>query len=299
MRRGLQCAPMELNAYPWLFRVADVASRRAQRAHFVSLFVQLVVFIIVAVLALVQAVVRPVPNWLNAASAFALATGILIVFINRERKYDRTWFEARAVAESTKTLTWRFIMHVPPFSDAKSDVTFIDALRNIQQSRPSLRLAADATGPLDQITRHMQSLRAVPFGERRSTYMSDRIEDQLVWYSEKARSNGRYGSGWFWTTALLQIAALALVIAKVGGLISLSPASMLMTIAASATAWSQAKRFDELSTAYSIAAHELMNIKALLHSAETEPEFLLFVEDTEEAISREHTMWRARRNAAR
>jgi hypothetical protein len=69
-----------------------------------------------------------------------------------------------------------------------------------------------------------------------------------------------------------------------------------MTLAAGFSAWTQAKRHDELQTSYAVAADELTNLEAKVELCTSETELLAHVEDVEEAISREHTMWRARRN---
>jgi hypothetical protein len=104
---------------------------------------------------------------------------------------------------------------------------------------------------------------------------------------------------WFWTTLGLQVAALTFAILKADGIAPFSPAGVIMTVAAGATAWNQAKRHEELSASYSLAAHELADLKTLLTSCADESGFVLLIEDIEEAISREHTMWRARRNVRR
>jgi hypothetical protein len=54
-------------------------------------------------------------------------------------------------------------------------------------------------------------------------------------------------------------------------------------------------RHDELSKSYGLAAPELMVLHSRLELAETEEAFWQGVEETEAAISREHTMWMAKR----
>ena len=69
----------------------------------------------------------------------------------------------------------------------------------------------------------------------------------------------------------------------------------LAAITAAATAWTQLGRNDELAKSYGLAAHEQMVLHSRLELAETEEAFRQGVEETESAISREHTMWMAKR----
>ncbi|KQP29325.1 hypothetical protein ASF38_00685 [Aeromicrobium sp. Leaf272] len=64
--------------------------------------------------------------------------------------------------------------------------------------------------------------------------------------------------------------------------------------AATMTSWSQAKQYSTLATAYGITAQELATIKSEIDSV-PESEWADYVGQAEEAISREHTLWRASR----
>jgi hypothetical protein len=56
----------------------------------------------------------------------------------------------------------------------------------------------------------------------------------------------------------------------------------------------QIKKFSELSSAYSLTAHEIGIIEDRIDEADTEDEFSDFVNEAELAFSREHTQWLAR-----
>lgn len=66
-------------------------------------------------------------------------------------------------------------------------------------------------------------------------------------------------------------------------------------MAAAFTAWTQLGRNDELRLSYAIANQELLSIKALAAVVDSEQELAKLVRDGEGAISREHTMWIAKR----
>lgn len=69
----------------------------------------------------------------------------------------------------------------------------------------------------------------------------------------------------------------------------------LSTIVASLTAWLQTKQHRTLATAYAVAVLELASVRAKIASQNNEAEWAKFVSDAEEAISREHTLWKASR----
>lgn len=68
------------------------------------------------------------------------------------------------------------------------------------------------------------------------------------------------------------------------------------TTAAAILVWMQSKRFTELSTSYSLAAHEISLIRERSKNSFTENDFSIFVGDAENAFSREHTQWAARKD---
>jgi len=58
-------------------------------------------------------------------------------------------------------------------------------------------------------------------------------------------------------------------------------------------AWVQTKQHQNLASAYEVASQELAVIGAHGDWASEEPAWAHFVDQAEEAISREHTTWRA------
>jgi len=67
-------------------------------------------------------------------------------------------------------------------------------------------------------------------------------------------------------------------------------------MAASVLSWMQAKRFSELAASYALAAHEISLIREKSMLPNTPDEFSQFVGDAENAFSREHTQWVARKD---
>ena len=74
--------------------------------------------------------------------------------------------------------------------------------------------------------------------------------------------------------------------------------SLFAATAASANAWVQMRQHRTLATSYGVAAQELGLARAAVSSAASEDEWARVVSDAEDAVSREHTMWLARRSLA-
>jgi hypothetical protein len=292
---------MEDGQYPGLYQSADAASLTAQSTYLLLQRVHLGSLVLGSTIGAFTALgTEAVRMWLYSAIAIILALGLLGLWVTYSRNDDKVWFDCRAIAESTKTATWRFMMGAPPFSDGDSvEERFVFELREIREARPHAN--RDIAGQIDAnapaITRFMREVRVRAFGERQTFYIDCRLSEQKIWYSKKANTHARSGTHWFWATAGLQALAVAIAIieaASAGFRINAVP--VLTTCAAAVAAWTQMKRHNELAQTYALAAQELGELHPIAAGLTDEGKFGQLVAQVEEAISREHTMWCARRD---
>jgi len=75
-----------------------------------------------------------------------------------------------------------------------------------------------------------------------------------------------------------------------------SPIGFITTLASISVAWVEMKKFQELSQSYALAAQELASAESLMVHVDDQASLSTYVNDTENAISREHTMWCAKRS---
>jgi hypothetical protein len=75
------------------------------------------------------------------------------------------------------------------------------------------------------------------------------------------------------------------------------PGDTIITLALSVLTWLQAKRYQELAETYSLAAQDIAILEGGLPIVNTEEDFSRFVADAENAFSREHTQWIARKDS--
>jgi hypothetical protein len=181
-----------------------------------------------------------------------------------------------------------------------ADLKFASELIAILQERRNLawNYAVDLPDA-PQITPEMRDCRRQCIGERLALYLRERAEDQRCWYSSKAAASRTLHMKWFWMATLGQAAALtsAILMAQATGS-PINPTGAFAAIAAAAMAWLQMKRYQDLAQAYALAAHELGLIEVEAQHVRAEAELSAFVANAENAISREHTMWVARRDVA-
>ncbi len=74
------------------------------------------------------------------------------------------------------------------------------------------------------------------------------------------------------------------------------PVDVLAIVASGLISWTEIKRYDELASAYGLTAHEIGIIKGRYKSVLSFEHLSDFVSDAENAFSREHTQWAARRD---
>ena len=281
--------------FPALYRSADQLSLNSQKHFFLALGGHLTLLVVAATLSVLNFPLWQIPALQLLVMLGALSCSIYLL----SKRPDRYWYAARAVAESIKTITWRYVCRAEPFSadDATSKNEFHQKLRAIvEQNRDVSGQLTDHLG-LPQITTTMATLRAQPLDKRRAVYLSDRIVDQLDWYARKARFNRRQSSLFFWVLVAANSVAVVLSAIRIpfAGT-NYWPTDIFIAIAASLLTWMQAKRFSELATAYSLAAHEIGFVRMQISEADTDLEFSAFVGDAENAFSREHTQWIARQD---
>ena len=147
-----------------------------------------------------------------------------------------------------------------------------------------------------QTTDKMNEIRELPLQERIDFYKQYRIQEQLLWYQKKSKFNTEKASLFFWLLIAANFIALILSIFKIkyGDLVL--PIDVMIAIAGGLLSWIQAKRFTELSASYALTAREIGFINEQFATIDSEDNFSKFIGDAENAFSREHTQWAARRD---
>ncbi len=220
------------------------------------------------------------------------------VFLLKERP-EKIWYDGRAVAESAKTSAWRYAVGGEPFgielTEGEADKRLVQRLREIPLELDSRSIVPTSDTLREDITQGMRELRKMPLQERKNAYRDGRIKDQRGWYSRKAKWNKDRAKKWNVALILIEIMGVGGGVLKAANLLDIGLLGFAGALVAAGTSWLQTKQHVNLAEAYAVAARELSHIDTLLPSCTKEKDWAEFVSQSEEAISREHTLWIASR----
>lgn len=286
---------MKYDDYPALFKAADTASNNFQR-HFLQLIKAEYALLISA--AFISVVGISGAGW-HAFLAGVLLLSCATLLIRSIWKPEQNWYKARALAESVKTLTWRYAMVAYPFNRAtavENDLELRENLSRLLKMNADLvaQLPGDASAD-DQVTNVMDHLRSLPLSDRRQYYQENRIQEQRKWYRAKSTENKKIARRWVVVSIIGYCVAIVLSLARIvlpdWHFWQIEP---LIVVASSILGWVQIKKFNELAASYAVTAQEIGMINITLSNADSVRSFSDFVNEAEGAFSREHTSWIAR-----
>lgn len=284
-------------ALPGLYQSSNQASLNAQRVYYTALRSYLILLIVAAFVSFCW----PSDSYAAIASAsLFLITLAILVFI-RVKRPDDVWYNGRAVAESVKTRAWRWIMRAEPYQNCENieivSKQFINDLKSIlNQNRSLSEVLESNAGVKEPITEIMSSIRRKSIEDRLEIYKKQRIDDQANWYAMKSAFNKRKARQWFWVSVFLHSSAIAMLLYRIQMSTIALPIEVIATSASAALTWLQAKKHNELNSAYALTAHEIVLIKGESDYVDNEEGLSKYVVNSETAFSREHTQWVARKH---
>ncbi len=285
---------MQDRDFPALYGAANAASMASQKNFFRALFWSLFALVVAAILSVIN---KPGPE-LSYAQICALFISLGCTIYLAAKQPQKIWYGGRALAESVKTVTWRYMMKAEPYdNDSAADRKFTKSLKELLDSNKEVSKQSFHQANTDQVTQSMQATRMLSLADRKTLYQNTRIDDQLKWYTRKALYNKRHATGYFISIIALNILAIGFAISKLSFPNATNwPTDIFIAATGAVIAWVQAKRYQDLATSYTLTAHDIGILKASQQSINDEKKFSSFVGDAENAFSREHTQWQARRD---
>jgi hypothetical protein len=239
-----------------------------------------------------------VGTWPSTAAAVAFGAGAIVTLYLYWGRPERRWYDGRAAAESLKTLSWQWAVGGGAFpkaadeSEAATEEAFVRRLRDALAELRNLQIEA-GKGP--QISVAMRTVRASDLPTRQAVYAKNRIGDQRRWYAARSRWNQRRSRQWLAAVVGVQLVGSMLGALRAAGVLHVDLLGVVAAAAAAAAAWLQVKDHSTLAESYSVAAQDLALVADQINEVRDDEEWQLFVERAEQAISREHVLWRARR----
>jgi hypothetical protein len=283
--------------FPALYGAADAASNETQAHLLLSYKLNSGLLIAGATTALTGTM-----STCLAIVAALLFGASLIVYVHAQYSdFQGRWYQARALAESVKTATWRLMMSAEPFAsdNQKSNLdVFRKLLTELLQDNSGIgKYLAGEWANQDQVTARMREVLAFSFEEKKQCYLKHRIEEQRAWYARRANENRGDSRKYFALICGAYAVAIVLLLVRIAAPgVPYLPIDVLAIIASSIIGWKQLRRFDELASAYGLTAHEVGVIHSRYDEVVDAKGLCAFVSDSENAFSREHTQWAARRD---
>lgn len=286
---------MKNENYPALYRSASQLSLDSQNSFFRALFWHLALLVSAAVISVINS---PLAEFAVVQTLMLLGALACSVYLFAARP-DQRWYAGRAIAESIKTVTWRFMTRAEPFEvrDDEARSHLMQTLKSVveQNKHTAKQFCTDLDG--DQIPDSLLKLRQDDLDNRKRFYVEFRVADQQKWYANKASFNRRMAKVFFVALIVVNTIAVGYAVTKIKyPSAPYWPTDAFIALAAGLLSWMQAKRFSELAASYALAAHEISLIKEQSWLVRSEKDFSRFVGDAENAFSREHTQWIARKD---
>jgi hypothetical protein len=288
--------------FPALFCVADSASVKAQKKYLKLFILDVSLLVLGAVFSSISLSFDPYKLILLFLGGVSFIGSLIVTILIKSFQYEKTWYAGRAVAESVKTIAWRYMICAEPFVSSieskKIDEMFISNLNGIiSEKKHLLGEITEETNSQPQISQIMRDIRNKSIDERKIFYVNQRVLDQRKWYSKKASVNKKSEDRWFYGVMVFQLlAGISAFILVLYPNFVVNFTSIFSALAMAVLSWLQVKRHQEQSQSYNIAAQELASIESLSIHIKNEEDLSGFVADSENAISREHTLWIARRD---
>lgn len=292
---------MNKTDFPGIQQAADEASIRSQQTYIKIVRANLISGVIGALIAIYNFEQVEPKVIVYFISLMLLVLSLCLTIAVKYCRLEDLWYQGRALAESIKTLTWRYVTCSENFETALPQINvqtnFNDSISSLSRLFPDLNtyMKTELLNR-DVISSQMNSMRLTPWQTKLNNYLTYRIQDQIDWYTSKATFNSKKRQCWL----LIIISSQAISVLSCAWLVFFPTTAwnlvgFFTTLSASAIGWLQLKQYQSLVQAYTTASMELNQIKSLSNTISDEHKFAAFILDSENAISREHTTWLAQR----
>ena len=292
---------MEEKDYPNYFIAGDNTSKEAQNLYIKLVGTTLILMCLGAIMSIYNFQDNNSKFYIYILSGVFLFISFILSLFLMIKKYEDIWYRGRALAESIKTLSWRYMTKSEYFdstiSDEDAKKRFISRIKEIKSEFQDIEKELSPNDLiLGFITEKMEEIRSKSLDQRKTFYFKQRIQNQIDWYASKSSVNKRKYEHLFLGVVITQfLSVIYIVFLIIKPDFNFNFVGFLTTLSASFLSWLQVKKYQENKEAYITALSELNMIKIQFSEINTEEKFAKFVLDSENAMSREHTIWLAQK----
>lgn len=289
---------MNREDYPQLYRAADALSIKYQKRHYILLALYLGLLIVGTCLSFGDATICT-----NSIALVVFILSAVVYIFSKLYNPLSLWYNGRAVAESVKSMTWKWMMMASPYNYQPYGCCsrqLIQDLRELLKENKPLFIHYQDEEESDRfytISQKMKEVRHFSSSQKLVFYNKNRVDEQLRWYRRNAKYKHRYYLCYSSFIGCCYVVVVVLMIMSIVNPEKSYPVEILATVIAASISWLEAKNYNELSNAYSLAVSDISLIKKdPLEGQVSEDEVSEYVINSENAFSREHTQWLARKN---
>lgn len=271
-------------------------SKLCQSRYLKILGAQLLILLGISLIASIPELCSPFEKIKHVTELTLIITVLILMIIQFKSNYMDGWQKSRFLAESILSHSWLLLFKVDNYDkDYNSAVSiFLERITEMKSEinvTDYLKFVSVISSDNDQPNWISENFDK-NISEKRNFYITERINDQEKYYYKKTLYNRRNSEKYFWFgISSMGIGAILTTLTIMDVIPNFSYLGLFTTLSAALFSWKQTKKFEELSSTYSVAIEELKDFKKklLLYSSENEIKAIIY--DTEKSISREHKMW--------
>jgi len=282
--------------FPGIYREANDISNKTQKFYLFVIKIYLFLLIISAILFTYFANIWEIKlaNALISLVILSLSFGFFFY------DFQGIWYNARAVAESIKTSCWRYAIKAEPYNtdDNEANTLLVETMKHIVDMNHDFKkhISAEFSSE-DQLPNTLTSVRALPFNERLEYYHKNRVNEQREWYKNKSIKNKNNSLIYSWLLLMLSVTISVLLFLNIDKNNQIEyPVEILLSLISIIFTWIQTKKYKELNKSYALASYEIGFIATQKQRVDSEEKLSNYVNNSENAFSREHTQWIARKD---
>lgn len=271
-------------------------SKLCQSRYLLILKWQLILLLSIAILSSIPELPEIYTITKHLIELVLILTVLILMIVQYKSNYMDGWQKSRFLAESILSSSWLLFFKIDIYDNTwnnaltlfhnriqemKSEIIVDDYLKFVTQK------SNDNDSPI-----WIKDNFNIETKDKVEFYIRERINDQEAYYYKKTKYNTRQSLNYFWFgVGAMGLGALLTVFTIANIIPEFSYLGLFTTISASLFSWKQTKRFEELSSTYSVAVEELKDFKKKLLLDNSEVRIKEIIYDTEKSISREHKLW--------
>lgn len=284
--------------YPECFIGEDLLSNRKQRRHRRTVLFVGATAVLLEVLSWFTGLIATGAWHVGARVLFSIAIGFLgwELLVSSSKKLEVPWYDARAAAESIKTVFWRYLTQAEPFGSTKSRTESEEQLyRRIEEvlrglgKTPQSRDLLVGSESLDWAW----AARTAPLAKRIDLYVRSRVADQKGWYVAKSATLRVYARRASAIAILAAFVALVLSIVSFWNDSAGGWSEVSFEVSVVVFGYASIRNYSRDSRVYEFTAQEIESAASQIHSGLSQQEWAELVDEIEEVFSREHVTWQA------